>query len=225
MKSSVIELKNVWKTYTMGVAVVHALQGLYLAIRPGEFVAIMGPSGSGKSTCVNMVGCLDLPTSGTVLLDGQDISHLHESELARIRGKKIGFVFQTFNLIGTLTALENVALPMIFQRIPLQKRMEKGKQLLTLVGLSDRANHTPGELSGGQRQRVAIARALANDPEVILADEPTGNLDSATGEKIIQFLRQLHREQHKTIVLVTHDQKLAKMADRIIHIKDGKVQG
>ncbi|MBS3176001.1 ABC transporter ATP-binding protein [Candidatus Woesearchaeota archaeon] len=225
MKSSVIELKNVWKTYTMGEAVVHALQGLSLAIRPGEFVAIMGPSGSGKSTCVNMVGCLDLPTSGTVLLDGQDISHLHESELARIRGKKIGFVFQTFNLIGTLTALENVALPMIFQRIPLQKRMEKGKQLLTLVGLSDRANHTPGELSGGQRQRVAIARALANDPEVILADEPTGNLDSATGEKIIQFLRQLHREQHKTIVLVTHDQKLAKMADRIIHIKDGKVQG
>src|SRR3990167_9721678 len=173
MKSSVIELKNVWKTYTMGEAVVHALQGLSLAIRPGEFVAIMGPSGSGKSTCVNMVGCLDLPTSGTVLLDGQDISHLHESELAQIRGKKIGFIFQTFNLIGTLTALENVALPMIFQGVPLEQRQQRAKELLQLVELQDRMHHKPSELSGGQRQRVAIARALANDPEVILADEPT----------------------------------------------------
>ena len=219
----VIELRDVWKIYKMGEGEVKALQGLNLQIMPGEFVSIMGPSGSGKSTCVNMVGCLDWPTRGTVFLDGQDISHLSESALAQIRGRKIGFIFQTFNLVPTLSALENVALPMVFQGTPLAQRNVRAKELLVLVEMSDRMSHKPGELSGGQRQRVAIARSLANNPELILADEPTGNLDSHTGEVVIKFLQKLNREQKKTIVLVTHDQKLGSVADRTITMKDGRV--
>jgi len=223
MSEAIIELKDVWKIYQMGDVDVKALQGLTMSIKKGEFVAIMGPSGSGKSTCVNMVGCLDIPTRGNVYLDKQDISYLHESELAQIRGKKIGFIFQTFNLIGTLTALENVALPMIFQGVPLEQRQQRAKELLQLVELQDRMHHKPSELSGGQRQRVAIARALANDPEVILADEPTGNLDSVTGEKVMEFLDRLHKKEKKTIILVTHDPVLVSVADRVIHLKDGKI--
>lgn len=221
--TSIIELKDVWKVYQMGEAKVNALQGLSLHIKKGEFVAIMGPSGSGKSTCVNMIGCLDVPTKGTVFLDNQDISTFQESELAQVRGRKIGFIFQTFNLVGTLSAMENVALPMIFQGVDLATRQKRAAELLNLVDLGDRTHHRPSELSGGQRQRVAIARALVNDPEVILADEPTGNLDSKTGEKVMDFLQKLHTEQKKTIILVTHDPKLVKYANRTIILKDGKL--
>jgi len=219
----VIELKDVWKTYWMGDNPVHALRGLTLEIKNGEFVAIQGPSGSGKSTSMNLVGCLDTPTKGTVWLDGKDISKMSESDLATIRGQKIGFIFQKFNLIPTLTALENVTLPMTFQNIPSEKRIETAKRVLTMVGLADRMTHKPNELSGGQQQRVAIARALAVDPPVLLADEPTGNLDSVTGAQIMKFLRELNAKHKKTIVLVTHDDKLAREADRIAVIKDGKI--
>lgn len=217
-----IELKDVWKTYEMGETEVHALRGMNIKIKKGEFVSIMGPSGSGKSTAVNMIGCLDLPTSGTIYLDNEDISQFEESELAQIRGKKIGFIFQTFNLIPTLTALENVTLPMIFQGVSEENRLKIGKEILDLVDLEDRMHHKPNELSGGQRQRVAIARALVNDPEIILADEPTGNLDSKTGKVVIEFLKKLHRKKGKTIIMVTHDSEVAKAADRKILIKDGK---
>ncbi|MBI4143586.1 ABC transporter ATP-binding protein [Candidatus Woesearchaeota archaeon] len=223
MKKSVIKLENVWKIYKMGNVAVNALQGLSLDIKEGEFVAIMGPSGSGKSTAVNMIGCLDVPTRGKILLDAHDISKLSESELAQIRGRKIGFIFQQFNLVPTLTAIENVMLPMIFQGIPESARLKKAKELLELVGLGDRISHKPSELSGGQQQRVAIARSLANDPEVVLADEPTGNLDSKTGANVLDFLEKLHKEENKTIVMVTHDQNLAKIAERIEFLKDGKI--
>ncbi|MBS3141779.1 ABC transporter ATP-binding protein [Candidatus Woesearchaeota archaeon] len=218
-----ITLEDVWKIYVMGHVEVAALQGVSLDVYQGEFVSIMGPSGSGKSTAVNMVGCLDIPTKGRILLDGKDISHLDESDLAQIRGKKIGFIFQQFNLLPTLTALENVSLPMIFQGIPADARAARAEQLLTIVQLKDRMNHRPSELSGGQQQRVAIARSLANDPEVILADEPTGNLDTHTGENVLDFLHELNRKHKKTIVMVTHDPHLAKRADRIILLKDGQV--
>ena len=220
---NVIELKEVWKTYWMGDNPVHALRGLTLEIKNGEFVAIQGPSGSGKSTSMNLVGCLDTPSKGTVWLDGKDISKMTESDLATIRGQKIGFIFQKFNLIPTLTALENVTLPMTFQNIPSAKRIETAKRVLTMVGLADRMTHKPNELSGGQQQRVAIARALAVDPPVLLADEPTGNLDSVTGQQIMKFLRELNTKHKKTIVLVTHDDKLAREADRIAVIKDGRI--
>ncbi len=220
----VIELNDVWKTYTMGSVDVHALRGLSIQVRSGEFVAIMGPSGSGKSTAVNMIGCLDVPTKGTVMLDGTDISHLTESDLAQIRGKKIGFIFQQFNLIPTLTAQENVMLPMIFQGIPSEKRTKRAEMLLKLVELGERMEHKPTEMSGGQQQRVAIARSLANDPQVIIADEPTGNLDSATGEKVLNFLKKLNEEEHKTIVMVTHDPNISSVAQRTVHLKDGKVE-
>ncbi|MBI2542196.1 ABC transporter ATP-binding protein [Candidatus Woesearchaeota archaeon] len=223
MKKSVIRLENVWKTYRMGHVEVNALQGLNLDIQEGEFVAIMGPSGSGKSTAVNMIGCLDVPTKGKIFLDSHDISKLGESELAQIRGRKIGFIFQQFNLVATLTAIENVMLPMIFQGIPEDARMKKAGELLNLVGLGDRMNHKPSELSGGQQQRVAIARSLANDPDVILADEPTGNLDSKTGANVLDFLEKLHHEENKTIIMVTHDQNLAKVAEHIEFLKDGKI--
>lgn len=206
----------------MGEVEVTALRGLSLEIMPGEFVSVEGPSGSGKSTAMNMVGALDYPTKGKVFLDGHDISHLSESALAQIRGRKIGFIFQQFNLIGTLSALDNVALPMMFQRVPAEKRRKRAAELLTNVGLGDRLHHKPTELSGGQQQRVAIARSLANDPEVILADEPTGNLDSTTGKAIVDYLQQLHRDG-KTIVMITHDQKLAKFAQRVEFLKDGKI--
>jgi putative ABC transport system ATP-binding protein len=194
-----------------------------LTIKNGEFIAIMGPSGSGKSTAVNMIGCLDIPTKGAIYLDGKDISHLTESELARIRGRKIGFIFQQFNLIPVLTAMENVMLPMTFQGTPSAKRIARAKALLELVDLKERMNHKPNELSGGQQQRVAIARALANDPEVVLADEPTGNLDSKTGQNVIEFLKKLHEKEDKTIIMVTHDPKIAAHADRVAYLKDGKV--
>ncbi len=224
MKKSipVIEVKNVEKIYTMGDVEVPALDGVDIVINRGEFVAIMGPSGSGKSTAMNMVGCLDVPTRGKIFLDGHDISRLGESELAQIRGKKIGFIFQTFNLINSISAIENVELPMIFQGVPKDERGRKARELLSLVDLEDRMDHKPTELSGGQQQRVAVARALANDPEVILADEPTGNLDSKTGKEIIELIGKLHKEG-KTIIMVTHDETLAKHAQRIVRLKDGKV--
>ena len=221
--SSIIELCDVWKTYVVGNAQINALQGMSLKVMKGDFLCIQGPSGSGKSTAMNMIGCLDIPSKGTVFLDGKNISLLSESNLAQIRGRKIGFIFQTFNLVPTLSALENVALPMVFQGTPPAQRNVRAKELLELVEMSDRMSHKPGELSGGQRQRVAIARSLANNPELILADEPTGNLDSHTGEVVIKFLQKLNREQRKTIVLVTHDQKLGNVADRTITIKDGRV--
>lgn len=221
-KSTIIELSNVWKIYTMGDMEVPALKGVNLKIMKGDFVAIMGPSGSGKSTAMNMVGCLDVPSKGSIFLDGKDISQLTESELAQIRGKKIGFIFQKFNLINTLSALENITLPMVFQEIPEDERIEKAKSLLKIVELLERMDHKPNELSGGQQQRVAIARALANDPEVILADEPTGNLDSHTGEIIMEFLHKLNK-MGKTIVMVTHDEELAKKAKKIAYLKDGRI--
>lgn len=221
MKDIIIELDNVWKIYKMGEVEVPALRGLNLQIKRGEFVAIQGASGSGKSTALNSIGCLDVPTKGKVYLEDKDISKLSESELAQIRGKKIGFIFQQFNLINTLTALENVKLPMIFQNIPENERTKKAKELLEMVELGDRVNHKPNELSGGQQQRVAIARSLANDPEVILADEPTGNLDSKTGENVISFLGKLHKEKKTTVIMVTHDATLAKHAQRIEYLKDG----
>ena len=221
--SSIIHLEDVWKIYKMGDVEVQALRGLTLDIKKGEFVAIMGPSGSGKSTAVNMVGCLDVPTKGRVLLDGQDISKLSESDLAQIRGRKIGFIFQQFNLIPTLSALENVALPMMFQGIAEDVRLKRATKYLNLVELSERMDHRPNELSGGQQQRVAIARALANEPEVILADEPTGNLDSKTGSIVMDFLKKLNKEEKKTIIMVTHDANVAKQAARTALLKDGRL--
>jgi len=218
---SLIKLDDVWKVYKMGEVDVPALRGLDINIKEGEFVTILGKSGSGKSTSLNMVGCLDIPTKGTVYLDGQDISKLDESELARIRGKKIGFVFQTFNLIPSLNALENVMLPMLFQGVPEDVRKKRASELLNLVGLGSRMLHKQSELSGGERQRVAIARALINDPEIILADEPTGNLDSKTGMEIMDIFKNLHK-QKKTIVMITHDKYLASYAKRIVHLKDGR---
>ncbi|MBW2975860.1 ABC transporter ATP-binding protein [Candidatus Woesearchaeota archaeon] len=224
MKNDVIiKLENVWKIYKIGEVEVPALRGLNLEVKRGEFVAIQGASGSGKSTALNSIGCLDVPTKGRIFLEGKDISKLHESELAQIRGKKIGFIFQQFNLINTLTALENVTLPMIFQNIPREERIKKAKDLLNMVELGERVNHRPTELSGGQQQRVAIARSLSNDPEVILADEPTGNLDSKTGENVIGFLERLHKEKNTTIIMVTHDAGLAQHADRIEYLKDGAI--
>lgn len=223
MKDTIIELDNVWKIYSIGEVKVPALRGLNLKIRRGEFVAVQGASGSGKSTALNSIGCLDIPTKGRVFLEGKDISKLRESELAQIRGRKIGFIFQQFNLINTLTALENVALPMIFQNVPGEERATKAKELLEMVELGDRISHKPTELSGGQQQRVAIARALSNGPEVILADEPTGNLDSKTGATVINFLEKLHKEKKTTIIMVTHDEGLAKHADRIEYLRDGMI--
>jgi putative ABC transport system ATP-binding protein len=216
----VIHLDNIWKIYQVGDVKVEALRGVTISINVGEFVAITGPSGSGKSTMMNMVGALDIPSKGAIYLDEKDISKLHESDLAEIRGKKIGFVFQQFNLISTLSALENVMLPLEFQ--DKKDAEEKATKALELVGLKDRMHHKPKELSGGQQQRVAIARAIANDPEVILADEPTGNLDSKTGKEIMNIFQDLHK-QGKTIILITHDLNLVKYGERIIKLVDGKV--
>lgn len=223
MKKVVIKLDNVWKIYKMDNVEVPALKGLNLEVLEGEFLAILGKSGSGKSTALNSIGCLDLPTKGKVYLDGKDISMLDENELARIRGKKIGFIFQTFNLIPSLNALENVMLPMMFQNVTKQARLERAKSLLEMVGLKDRMNHTQSQLSGGERQRVAIARALVNNPEIILADEPTGNLDSKTGKEIINMLIDLNKKYKRTIIMITHDQSLAGYAERIVHLSDGMI--
>ena len=222
-KKPIIRLNNVWKTYQMGEVQVHALRGLDLEVKKGEFLAIQGPSGSGKSTAMNLVGCLDIPSKGKIYLESQDISQLEESELAQIRGRKIGFIFQQFNLINTLSALENVMLPMIFQGIDVNERKKRATELLTKVGLGERTHHKPTELSGGQQQRVAIARSLAVNPDVILADEPTGNLDSKTGINVMHFLKTLHKDEGKTIVMVTHDNNLARQAQRIEFLKDGKI--
>lgn len=221
---SVIKLKGVKKYYEMGDSTVKAVDGIDVNIKRGDFIAIMGPSGSGKSTAMNLIGSLDLATSGSIYLDAVNIAHLGESELAQIRGKKIGFIFQQFNLIPNLTALENVTLPMTFQNINSYERIETAKELLIKVNLGDRLDHYPSQLSGGQQQRVAIARALANDPDVILADEPTGNLDTKTGEIVLEFLDSLHKEG-KTIIMVTHDSDLAKEhASIIFWLKDGKIE-
>ncbi len=223
MTKEIIQLKKVCKEYQLGENIVKAACDINLTINKGDFIAIVGPSGSGKSTMMNLVGALDLASSGEIFLDNKDIEHLEESELAQIRGKKIGFIFQTFNLVPTLTAIENVMLPMIFQNTDKQEREERGEKLLTELGLEKRLNHLPNELSGGERQRVAIARALANNPEVILADEPTGNLDSKTGRQVIEILKNLNK-QGKTIIMVTHDLEMAKKAKKIIRLRDGKIE-
>lgn len=222
MSNNLVELREVWKTYRMGKVEVHALRGVSLALEEGEFLAVMGPSGSGKSTLMHLMGCLDLPTRGTILFEGADISGLKGAELAEIRGRKIGFVFQTFNLVHTLTALENVELPMVFQRAPRSQRRSRAQELLAQVGLGDRLNHRPSELSGGEQQRVAIARALANDPKLILCDEPTGNLDSEAGRVVLETLKGLN-DEGRTVVLVTHDPDAAAYACRRVQLRDGRL--
>ena len=217
-----LELKNVCKNYKMGDSIIKAVCDVNLQVKQGDFIAVVGPSGSGKSTMMNLIGALDIASRGDIFLDNLNIEHLPESELAQIRGKKIGFVFQTFNLIPILTAIENVMIPMIFQGVPKKDRVERATKLLEEVGLSDRMTHLPGELSGGQRQRVAIARALANNPEVILADEPTGNLDTKTGEEVIRLFEELNKEG-KTIIMVTHDMDMAKHANKVYKLKDGRI--
>ncbi len=221
---SLIKLENVYKIYHLEGIDVPAINGISLEINKGNFVALIGPSGSGKSTAMNLVGCLDTATKGAIYLGNHNIAHLSESDLAQIRGKQIGFIFQTFNLIPSLHALDNVALPMVFQGASRSTRETKAAKLLEQVGLSNRMYHLPNQLSGGQRQRVAIARALINDPEIILADEPTGNLDTKTGDEIMKLLQELHR-QGKTIILVTHNPALTKLADKVIKLKDGKIIG
>jgi len=223
MPEPIIKLENVWKIYQLGKVELMALKGINLEVAPGAFVCIMGPSGSGKSTLLNMVGALDSPTRGKVFLKGKDISLLTEDQLSQLRGKTVGFVFQEFNLLPNLTAIENVMLPMIFQGTPLEKRKEKAKELLMSLGLEDRISHQPAELSGGECQRVAIARAFANDPEMVIADEPTGNLDSITGKKIMEVLVDFHQKQGKTIVVVTHDPHIAEYSEEIVNIKDGEI--
>ena len=207
----------------MGEVEVNALRGVNLEINQGEFVAITGSSGSGKSTMMNLVGCLDLPSKGAVYLDNEDISKLSESDLAQIRAQKIGFIFQQFHLIPTLTALENVMLPLEFQDVPSDTARKKATEILEMVGLGDRIGHLPSQLSGGQQQRVAIARSLANNPDVILADEPTGNLDSVAGANVMDMLQNFWKKERKTIIMVTHDLKLADYAKRVIQLKDGQM--
>ena len=221
---NVIELKNIVKTYDMGVAQqVFALQGVSLTIAKNEYVAIMGPSGSGKSTLMNIIGCLDTPTSGQYLFNGVNVSEMDDNNLARIRNKEIGFVFQTFNLLARSDALHNVELPLIYAGISSSERKERARQTLEHVGLGDRGHHKPNELSGGQRQRVAVARALVTRPSIILADEPTGNLDSKTGEEIMGLFEELH-SQGNTIILVTHEAEVAEHAYRIVRVRDGKIE-
>jgi len=217
-----IELSDVVKVYDMGAVAVRALDGVTLHVEPGEYVAIMGPSGSGKSTLMNIIGCLDTPTSGTYRLAGQLVNELSDDQLARIRNQEIGFVFQTFNLLPRATALENVEVPLIYAGLPRKERHRRAKEMLERVGLGDRLHHQPNELSGGQRQRVAIARALVNNPSLLLADEPTGNLDSRTGAEIMELFDKLNAEGH-TIVLVTHEEDIAAHARRIVRLRDGKV--
>jgi putative ABC transport system ATP-binding protein len=218
----VIKTEELTKLYEMGAEQVHALRGLNLEIRKGEYVAIMGPSGSGKSTLMNLIGCLDSPSGGKYWLAGRLVSELDDDELAYIRNKEIGFVFQTFNLLPRATALHNVELPLIYNGTPSEERIERAKKAIQIVDLTDRMMHKPNELSGGQRQRVAIARALVNSPSILLADEPTGNLDSQTGEEIMGVFARLH-QQGNTIILVTHENDIAQHAHRIIFIKDGKI--
>jgi putative ABC transport system ATP-binding protein len=219
----VIQTENLWKTYEMGAEQLHALRGVNMQIRKGEYVAIMGPSGSGKSTLMNLIGCLDTPSKGEYWLSGRLVSQLSDDDLAYIRNKEIGFVFQTFNLLARATSLHNVELPLIYNGTPAEERIERAKSVLAEVDLSERMMHRPNELSGGQRQRVAIARALVNRPAILLADEPTGNLDSATGEEIMGLFKRLHKGGN-TIILVTHELDIAAHADRIIRVRDGKIE-
>jgi putative ABC transport system ATP-binding protein len=219
----VIRTYDLWKTYVMGDQEIHAVSGVDIEIKRGEYVAIMGPSGSGKSTLMNLIGCLDTPTRGQYYINGNLVSEMTDDELARIRNKEIGFVFQTFNLLPRATSLHNVELPLIYSGMPAEKRLEMAKQAMKQVDLDRRMHHKPNELSGGQRQRVAIARALVNNPSILLADEPTGNLDTATGNEIMALFERLY-QQGNTIVLVTHEHDIAMHAHRIIHIRDGKVE-
>ncbi len=219
---SVIRTEDLWKTYQMGAEEVHALRGVSFEVQRGEYLAIMGPSGSGKSTLMNLIGCLDTPTSGHYFLNTKLVSEMDDDELAHIRNKEIGFVFQTFNLLPRATALHNVELPLIYNGTPRGQRIEMAKLALQRVDLTDRMNHKPNELSGGQRQRVAIARALVNNPSIILADEPTGNLDSQTSQEIMSFFDELH-QQGNTIILVTHEHDIAEHANRVLHILDGRI--
>jgi putative ABC transport system ATP-binding protein len=218
--AAVIELKNVTKTYRLGDEVLNALDNVSFRVQPGEFIAVTGPSGSGKSTLANIIGGLDRPTSGSVAVDDSDLSHVTDRKMSDYRNRHIGFVFQSFNLQGTQTALENVMLPLIFSRMKTKERRARATECLQAVGLGDRLKHKPGQLSGGQRQRVAIARALAVKPSIIIADEPTGNLDSARGEEIMQLLKDLNK-QGITLIIITHDVNIARLAGRTIQIKDG----
>jgi putative ABC transport system ATP-binding protein len=219
----IIRADDLWRTYVMGAEEIHALRGVSFTIEPGEYVAIMGPSGSGKSTLMNLIGCLDSPSRGLYVLRGKVVSQMNDDELAEIRNREIGFVFQTFNLLPRATALHNVELPMVYAGIPKEERLARAKRSLELVDLGPRIHHKPNELSGGQRQRVAIARALVMGPSILLADEPTGNLDSATGEEIMRLFEKLHAEGN-TIILVTHERDIAEHAHRTIHIRDGKIE-
>ena len=219
----VIHTEDLWRTYQMGSEEIHALRGVSFEIQPGEYVAVMGPSGSGKSTLMNLIGCLDTPSKGRYVLRGQVVSEMNDDELAAIRNREIGFVFQTFNLLPRATALHNVELPLVYAGIPKEKRLEQAKRAIEMVDLTDRMTHKPNELSGGQRQRVAVARALVMNPSILLADEPTGNLDSATGEEIMKLFERLHEKGH-TIILVTHERDIAEHAHRTIHIRDGRIE-
>ncbi len=219
----VIRTYDLWKTYEMGDQTINAVSGVDIEIRRGEYVAIMGPSGSGKSTLMNLIGCLDTPTRGEYYINGRLVSEMTDDELARIRNKEIGFVFQTFNLLPRATSLHNVELPLIYSGTPAVERIARAKRALQQVDLEKRMNHKPNELSGGQRQRVAIARALVNDPSILLADEPTGNLDTATGNEIMALFERLYR-QGNTIIVVTHELDIARNAHRIIHVRDGKIE-
>jgi putative ABC transport system ATP-binding protein len=223
MSTMALEMTNIVKTYAMESVEVHALRGLSMSLASNEYVAIMGPSGSGKSTLMNIIGCLDTPTSGSYTLEGEDVSELNDNELAEIRNRKVGFVFQTFNLIARSNVFHNVELPLIYSGIYPAERKKIAEEALEAVGLSDRMKHTPSELSGGQRQRVAIARALVNKPSLILADEPTGNLDSTTGGEIMEIFAQLHKNGN-TILLVTHEDEMARNAQRIIRLRDGVIE-
>ncbi|MHA1995501.1 MAG: ABC transporter ATP-binding protein [Candidatus Hodarchaeales archaeon] len=223
LEEFVVEIDDVHKEYTLGKVIIHALQGISFKIKREEYVSIMGPSGSGKSTIFNAIGGLDTVTSGEIYIDQVDIAELDAYELAWLRNRKIGYIFQTFNLLLAFSAQENIEIPMVFAGVPREERRKKSKHILNLVGLGDRARNKPGQLSGGQQQRVAIARALANDPAIILADEPTANLDLATGLEIIGLLKKLNEEQGTTIVSATHDLKMISISDRIIWIRDGKV--